>query len=50
MSQLRKPSSSSGHTYAQCKEINARDGHLGECFVLGIGCQIAKDINEALLS
>jgi hypothetical protein len=37
------------HTYAQCKEVHAGDGHSGECFLLGIGCQAAKDINKALL-
>jgi hypothetical protein len=37
------------HTYAQCKEVHAGDEHLRECFLLGIGCQDAKDINKALL-
>jgi hypothetical protein len=25
------------------------DGNSGECSLLGIGCQVAKDIKEALL-
>ena len=37
------------HTYAQCKEVHTGDGHLRECSLLGIWCQIAKDRNEALL-
>ena len=37
------------HTYAQCKEMHAGDGHSGWCSLQGIGCQIAKDINKALL-
>jgi hypothetical protein len=37
------------HTYAQCKEVHAGDGNSGECSLLGIGCKIAKDINEDLL-
>jgi hypothetical protein len=37
------------HTYAQCKDVHAGDGYLGECFLLGIGCQATKDINKALL-
>jgi hypothetical protein len=37
------------HTYAQCNELHAGDGHSRECFLLGIGCQDAKDINKALL-
>jgi hypothetical protein len=37
------------HTYAQCKEVHAGDGHSGECFLLGIGYQDVKDKNKALL-
>jgi len=37
------------HTYAQCNGVHVVDGHSGECFLLGIGCQVAKDINKALL-
>jgi hypothetical protein len=37
------------HTYAQCKEVHAGDGHSGESSLLGIGCQVVKDINKALL-
>jgi hypothetical protein len=37
------------HTYAQCKEVHAGDGHSRECSLLGIGCQVEKDINEDLL-
>jgi hypothetical protein len=36
-------------TYSQCKEVHAGDGHSGECFLLGIGCQAAKDIKKDLL-
>jgi hypothetical protein len=37
------------HTYAQCKDVHVGYGHLGECFLLGIGCQATKDINKAIL-
>jgi hypothetical protein len=30
------------HTYAQCKEMCAIYGHMGECFLLRYMCQIAK--------
>jgi hypothetical protein len=36
------------HTYAQYEEMHAGDGHSRECSLLGIGCQIVKDINKAL--
>jgi hypothetical protein len=36
-------------TYDQCKEMDAGDGNSGEFSLLGIGCQISKDINETLL-
>ena len=36
-------------TYAQYKKMHARDGHSGWCSLQGIGCQIAKDKNKALL-
>jgi O-acetylhomoserine/O-acetylserine sulfhydrylase-like pyridoxal-dependent enzyme len=37
------------HTYAQRNEVHTRDGHLEECFLLGIGFQDAKDIKKDLL-
>ena len=37
------------HTYAKCKEVHVGYGHSRECFLLGIRCQYAKDINKALL-
>jgi hypothetical protein len=37
------------HTYSQCKEVHTGDGSLSKCFLLGIGCQDAKDINKAML-
>jgi hypothetical protein len=37
------------HTYAQCKEVHARDAHSGECFLFDIGCQDEKDNKKALL-
>jgi hypothetical protein len=49
VSQVSKLVPTMGHTYVQCKEVHAGDGHLGECFLLGIGCQAGKDINKALL-
>jgi hypothetical protein len=50
VSQVRKLVPTVEHTYAQCKEVHTRDGHLGGCFLLGIGCQVTKDINKDLLS
>jgi hypothetical protein len=49
VSQVRKTSSSSG-TYL-CSMQGSACGRwtLGECSLLGIGYQIAKDINKALL-
>jgi hypothetical protein len=38
------------HTYSQCKEVHARDGNSGECFLLGVGCQDAKDIKRLCLA
>jgi hypothetical protein len=29
--------------------MNVGDGHLGWCSLLGIGCQVVKDKNKALL-
>ena len=49
MSQVRKLVLAVEHTYAQCKEVHAGDGHSGEHFLLGIGCQATKDINKTLL-
>ena len=49
MSQVSKNSSSSGTYLCSMEGDDAGDGYLGECSLLGIGCQIAKDINEALL-
>ena len=49
MSQVRKLVLAMEHTYAQCTEVHVGDGHSEECFLLGIGCQAAKDINKALL-
>jgi hypothetical protein len=49
VSQIRNLVPTVEHTYAQCKEVHAGYGHLGECFILGIGCQAAKDIKKALL-
>jgi hypothetical protein len=46
--QVRKIVPTVEHTYAQCKELHARYGHSGKCFLLGIGCQDANDINKAL--
>jgi hypothetical protein len=37
------------HNYVQCKEVHPGYGHSRECFLLGIGCQYAKDINKDLL-
>jgi hypothetical protein len=45
VSQVRKTSSSGGKYLCSMQG----DGHSGECSLLGIGFQIAKDINEALL-
>ena len=36
-------------TYAQCKEMHVGNGNSGWCSLQGIGCQILKDINKALL-
>jgi hypothetical protein len=37
------------HTYAQCKEVHAGDGHSGECSLLVIRCEFAKDITRLCL-
>ena len=49
MSQVIKLVPAVEHTYAQCKEVYAEDGHSGECLLLGIVFQVAKDINKAML-
>ena len=37
------------HTYAKCKEVHVGDGHSGKCSLLGIGCQVEKDIMRLYL-
>jgi hypothetical protein len=49
VSKVRKTSSSSGTYLCSMQGDACGDGHMGECSLLGIGCQIAKDINKDLL-